>query len=61
MLKLTCSESKETIFVNASNINGIRANGNGSVIDMGVTVYYVSQSVEQVLNTKQVKFWSEWT
>lgn len=61
MLKLIDSETKQTIFVNASNINGIRPNNNGSVIDMGNSAYYVTQSVEQVLNTKQVKFWSEWT
>lgn len=61
MLKLTDSETKETIYINASAIKAIRPDARGSVIDTGDSAYYVTQYVEQVLATKQIKFWSEWT
>ena len=60
MLKLTCSETKQTIYINALSIKSIRPDSKGSIIDLGNSVYYVTQSVDEVINTKQVQFWSEW-
>lgn len=59
MLKLTTDEG-EVVYINSALIKAVRPASKGAVIDMGETVYYVKETVEQIMQTTKTDWWGKW-